>query len=96
MTEQMFQDYDNIDRKDVLKTILCPNLEHPNIRINRMTMQKAQQAETTTAITFISPVVEISLELLFSTKIDFLLDIKSYFQENYVDKNRITATILSI
>lgn len=31
-----------------------------------MTMQKAQKAETTTAITFISPVVEISLELLFS------------------------------
>lgn len=58
-----------------------------------MTMQKAQTAETTTTITLISPVVEISLELLFSTKIDFLLDIKSYFQENYVDKNRITAKI---
>lgn len=58
-----------------------------------MTMQKAQTAETTTTITLISPVVEISLELLFSTKIDFLLDIKSYFQENYVDKNRITANI---
>lgn len=59
-----------------------------------MTMQKAQTAETTTTITLISPVVEISLELLFSTKIDFLLDINtSYFQENYVDKNRITAKI---
>lgn len=52
-------------------------------------MQKAQTAETTTTITLISPVVEISLELLFSTKTDFLLDIKSYFQENYFDKNRI-------